>query len=72
MWKILKEWIIIIIIIIRTNCIQVKIVDTRQNTKCRVYCNIDETIFHIISECSKQVQKENKNKHIKRGCNPQG
>ena len=35
----------------------------QQNSKCRLYEDEDEMINHIISECSKLVQKENETKH---------
>ena len=35
----------------------------QQNSKCRLCGDRDETINHIISECSKLAQKENKSKH---------
>ena len=36
---------------------------TQQNSKCRLYGVRDETINHIISECSKLAQKEYKTRH---------
>ena len=36
---------------------------THQNSKCRLGGDRDETIIHIISECSKLAQKEYKNRH---------
>ena len=44
--------------IVRTNYIKAKIDNMQQNTKCRLWCDKDETVNHIISECSKLVQKE--------------
>ena len=38
---------------IRTNHIEVRIDKTQQNSKCRLCSDRDETINHIISECSK-------------------
>ena len=35
----------------------------QQNGKCRLFDDGDETINHIISECSKLAQKENKTRH---------
>ena len=32
----------------------------RQNTKCSLYDDKDETINHTITECSKQAQKDYK------------
>ena len=43
---------------IRTNHIKAKIDKTQQNSKCRLCGDRDETINHIISECSKLAQKE--------------
>ena len=39
--------------VIRTNYIKAKIDKTQQNSKCRFSGDRDETINHIISECSK-------------------
>ena len=41
---------------IRTNHIKARIDKTQQNSKCRLYGDRDETINHIISECSKLAQ----------------
>ena len=38
---------------IRTNHIKARIAKTQQNSKCRLCGDRDETINHIISECSK-------------------
>ena len=43
---------------IRTNHIKARIDKTQQNSKCRRCSDWDETINHIISECSKLAQKE--------------
>ena len=48
---------------IRTNHIKVRIDKTQQNSKCRLCCDREETINHIISECSKLEQKEYKARH---------
>ena len=48
---------------IRTNRIKARIDKTQQNSKCRLYGDRDETINHIISECSKLAQKEYKTRH---------
>ena len=48
---------------IRANPIKTRIDKTRQNSKCRICGERDETINHIISECSKLVQKEYKARH---------
>ena len=45
---------------LRTNHIMDK---TQQNSKCRLCGDRDETINHIISECSKLPQKEYKARH---------
>ena len=41
---------------IRTNYIKARTDKTQQNSKCRLFGNRDETINHIISECSKLAQ----------------
>ena len=48
---------------IRTNHIKARINKTQQNGKCRLCGDSDETINHIISECSKLAQKEYKTTH---------
>ena len=48
---------------IRTNHIKARIDKTQQNCKCRLCGDRDETINHIISECSKLAQKEYKARH---------
>ena len=48
---------------IRTNHIKARIDKPQQNSKCRLCGNRDETINHIISECSKLAQKEYKARH---------
>ena len=48
---------------IRTNHIKARIDKTQQNSKCRLCGDRDETINHIISECSKLAQKEYKAWH---------
>ena len=45
---------------IRTNHIKARIDKTQQNSKCRLCGDRDETINHIISECSKLAQKKYK------------
>ena len=45
---------------VRTNHIKARIDKTQQNSKCRLCGNRDETINHIMSECSKLAQKEYK------------
>ena len=48
---------------IRTNPIKARIDKTPQNSNCRLCGDRDETINHIISECSKLVQKEYKTRN---------
>ena len=48
---------------IRTNHIKVRIDKTLQNSKCRLCSDRDETINHIICECSKLAQKEYKTRN---------
>ena len=48
---------------IRTNPVKARIDKTQQNSKCRLCGDRDETINHIISECSKLPQKEYKARH---------
>ena len=48
---------------IRINYIKSKIDKTQQNSKCRLWRDRDETINHVISECSKLAQKEYKTRH---------
>ena len=52
---------------IRTNHIKARIDKTQQNSKCRLCGDRDETINHIISECSKLAQKEYKERHDRVG-----
>ena len=47
----------------RINHIKARIDKTQQNNKCRRCGDRDETINHIISECSKLAQKEYKTRH---------
>ena len=47
----------------RTNHIMERIDKTQQNSKCRLCSDRDETINHIISECSELAQKEYKTRH---------
>ena len=49
--------------VIRTNHIKARIDKTQQNSKCRLCGDRDETIHHIISECSRLSQKEYKARH---------
>ena len=45
---------------IRTNHIKVRIDKTQRNSNCWLCGDRDETINHIINECSKLAQKEYK------------
>ena len=48
---------------IRTNYFKARIDKTQQNSKCMLCGDRDETMNHIISECSKLAQKEYKTRH---------
>ena len=48
---------------IRTNHTKARIDKKQQNWKCRLCGDRNETINHIISECSKLAQKEYKTRH---------
>ena len=48
---------------IRNNYVKAKIDKMQQNSKCRLRGDRDETIYYIISECSKLAQKEYKTRH---------
>ena len=48
---------------IKTNHIKARMDKTQQNSKYRQCGDRDETINHIISECSKLAQKEYKSRH---------
>ena len=52
---------------IRTSHIKARIDKTQQNSKCRPCSDRDETINHIINECSKLAQKEFKTRHYWEG-----
>ena len=49
--------------VIRTNHIKARIDKMQQNSKCGLCCDRDETINHIISECSKLAHKECNARH---------
>ena len=49
--------------VIRTNHIKARIDKSKQNCKCRLCDDRDETINHITSECSKLARKEYKTRH---------
>ena len=48
---------------VRTNHVKVRIDKMQQNSKYRLCGDRDQTINHIISECSKLAQKEYKTRH---------
>ena len=48
---------------IRTNHMKAIIDKTQQNSKCKLCGDRDETINHIISECSKLAQRKYKTRH---------
>lgn len=45
---------------VRTNVIKTKIDKTQKEGKCRMYGNVDETVNHIVSECSMLPQRQYK------------
>ena len=46
-----------------TNFMKAAIHKTRSCAKCRMCAEKDETVFHIVSECSKLAQKQYKHRH---------
>ena len=48
---------------IRTNVIKANIDNTQEQSKCRMCGEKDETVNHLISECSKMAQREYKRRH---------
>ena len=48
---------------IRTNLVKAKIDKRQEDSLCRVCRKVDESIYHIISGCSKLAQKEYKRRH---------
>ena len=48
---------------VRTNVIKAKIDNTQEQSKCRMCREKDETVNHLISECSKMAQREYKRRH---------
>ena len=48
---------------LRSNHIKERIDKTQQNSKCRLCGDRDETIYHIIRECSKLAQRKYKARH---------
>ena len=45
---------------IRTNTIKAKIDKTQENIKCRMCGKAEESVNHVLSECSNLAQKEYK------------
>ena len=52
---------------IRTNQIKARIDETQKNSKCKLCCDRDETIYHIIGKCSKLTKEEYKARHERVG-----
>ena len=52
---------------IRANLVKAKIDKSQGDSLCRVCRKVDESIDHIVSGCSKLVQKEYKRRHDKLG-----
>ena len=48
---------------IKTNLVKAKIETSQEDSLCRVRRKVDESIDHIVSGCSKLVQKEYKRRH---------
>ena len=48
---------------IRTNYIKARIDKTQENSLCRMCRQKEETVMHIICECTKLAQKEYKRRH---------
>ena len=48
---------------LRTNAIKARIDKSREDAKCRMCSEKDETIHHIVSGCSNLAQKEYKRRH---------
>ena len=48
---------------IRTNAIKAKIDKSQEESKCRMCGKVDETINHLLCECSKMAQREYKRRH---------
>ena len=51
---------------IRTYLVKAKICKSQKDTLCRLCKKADETIHHVVSGCSKIVQKEYKRRKIPR------
>ena len=63
-WEILSEELNLIQFAAqRTKYVKAKINKTQQNRKCRLCCDRDDTINHIISKCGELAQYEYKTKH---------
>ena len=52
--------------VIRTNVIKVRIDRTQEESMCRMCRRADETINHLLSECSEMAQKEYNRRHTLR------
>ena len=48
---------------LRTNTIKANIDKTQGDSKCRMCKQKEETVSHIVSECPKLAQRENKRRH---------
>ena len=48
---------------LRTNAVKAKIDKTRVDSKCRMCLNTDETVGHVVCECSKLAQRDYKARH---------
>ena len=48
---------------IKTNLVKAKIDKSQEVSLCKVRRNVDESIDHIVSGCSKLAQKEYKRRH---------
>lgn len=48
---------------LRTNAVKAKIDKTRVDSKCRMCLNADETVGHVVCECSKLAQRDYKARH---------
>ena len=48
---------------IRTNNIKARIDKTQENSECRIHGKAEESVNHVLSECSKLAQKEYKRQH---------
>ena len=46
-----------------TNVIKAKIDKTQEESKCRMCGRVDETVNHVLSECSKMAETEYKRRH---------